>query len=644
MSYTLNYGKDGNTSLTVPDGQSGTVANLTFPGRNFSGYGSPVDQNFLSIVENFTSANVQGPQNPITGQLWYDVANTESTNQGLKVFDDTGSSANLIPHTDWTNLVTFDKPANVYANGMPYDINPKDISGVGTLSATTGNFTALKANTGNFTTNVTSPLGNFTSMFAGNSTSNVVISNAGVTINGGTLSLPTATITGNLTTGNLYGGNLVEANFGQFNNDVLIKGNIVVQGTTTTASSNSFTVVNPIISLGGANGANLTANDGKDRGLHLVYYNSTQKDAFIGYKNPNAAAQGNGANFAGEFIIASSADFATTTDVAGITTLGNLRAGNANFSGGTVTATTFSGNLANGTSKVSIPALDGNVNISSGANANVLVVAPTYVTITGSAATTNSTGALRVAGGVGITGNLYVGGSIVGSIGSTSSNIAGNQANVNKIIASTGDITSLATGTVTTTSTATLNQLLVNTSAQVGSFVSNTSVETATLKVTSGANIVGTLTATTISAGAANTTAGTINGAWSLTAGSTLEATYSADLAERHHADDIYPTGSVMTVGGINEITGASTTSKVLGVVSDDWAYLMNGGAGPQETHPAVAYVGRVPVRIVGPVNKHDEVSPFANGVATSSKENSFGWALETNLDIGEKLVLCIVK
>jgi hypothetical protein len=99
-----------------------------------------------------------------------------------------------------------------------------------------------------------------------------------------------------------------------------------------------------------------------------------------------------------------------------------------------------------------------------------------------------------------------------------------------------------------------------------------------------------------------------------------------------------------MTVGGINEITGASLSDKVLGVVSDGWAYLMNGGAGPQETHPAVAYVGRVPVRVVGPINKHDQVSPFANGVATSSRENSFGWALETNLEAGEKLVLCIVK
>jgi hypothetical protein len=139
-------------------------------------------------------------------------------------------------------------------------------------------------------------------------------------------------------------------------------------------------------------------------------------------------------------------------------------------------------------------------------------------------------------------------------------------------------------------------------------------------------------------------TAGTITGTWTLSAGSTLQSTY-ADLAERHHSDTSYPTGTVVKVGGQNEITQASVGDKVLGVVSADYAYLMNSTAGTDETHPAIAYVGRVPVRIIGPINKHDVIVPTFNGCARSTNSSEgFGWALETNLDENEKLVLCIIK
>jgi len=136
---------------------------------------------------------------------------------------------------------------------------------------------------------------------------------------------------------------------------------------------------------------------------------------------------------------------------------------------------------------------------------------------------------------------------------------------------------------------------------------------------------------------------GTITGAWTLTPGSVLNATY-ADLAERHHSDREYPVGTVMTVGGTNEVTVCPISVVPLGVISEKYAYLMNSEAGPDETHPAIGYLGRVPVRVVGPINKHDRIAPAGNGVATAADKNSFGWALETNTDIGEKLVLCIIK
>ena len=141
----------------------------------------------------------------------------------------------------------------------------------------------------------------------------------------------------------------------------------------------------------------------------------------------------------------------------------------------------------------------------------------------------------------------------------------------------------------------------------------------------------------------ATATAGTVTGQWTLAAGSTLNATY-ADLAERHHSDAEYPVGTVMTVGGVNEVTYCDISVTPIGVVSDQYAYLMNSEAGPDETHPAIGYLGRVPVRVIGPIMKHQRIAPAGNGVAAAADKNSFGWALETNTDPQEKLVLCVIK
>jgi hypothetical protein len=101
-----------------------------------------------------------------------------------------------------------------------------------------------------------------------------------------------------------------------------------------------------------------------------------------------------------------------------------------------------------------------------------------------------------------------------------------------------------------------------------------------------------------------------------------------------------------MTVGGVNEVTAATGTDRVLGVVSKEYAFLMNDKAGDDTTHPAVAYLGRVPVRVVGPIIKHGPIAvhPDSYGIAIASATGSIGWALETNTDEAEKLVLCIIK
>ena len=144
-----------------------------------------------------------------------------------------------------------------------------------------------------------------------------------------------------------------------------------------------------------------------------------------------------------------------------------------------------------------------------------------------------------------------------------------------------------------------------------------------------------------------NTTPGTITGNWTLTAGSRLQATY-ADLAERYKIDHPQPIGTVVRVGGENEITVADQlydAHSVLGVISESYAFLMNAEAGNDLSHPAVALIGRVKVRIEGPIMKGDRITTAGNGAAKKAVNTvDFGVALETNHTEEEKLVLCVIK
>lgn len=119
------------------------------------------------------------------------------------------------------------------------------------------------------------------------------------------------------------------------------------------------------------------------------------------------------------------------------------------------------------------------------------------------------------------------------------------------------------------------------------------------------------VTTTNISGG------GTISGIWTLTTGARIQATY-ADLAERYAADAAYPVGTVVELGGEKEITiaKAELSEDVFGVVSDSYAYLLNEGAGTDETHPAVGLIGRVKVNAVGKVTKGQRLVSAGNGVA----------------------------
>ena len=158
--------------------------------------------------------------------------------------------------------------------------------------------------------------------------------------------------------------------------------------------------------------------------------------------------------------------------------------------------------------------------------------------------------------------------------------------------------------------------------------------------------------ATTLTTGA-NTTAGTITGNWTLSTGSRLTATY-ADLAERFSADDVYEPGTVVELGGSAEITAVKyeLSEDVFGVISDNMAFLMNNGAGDNDTHPAVAMTGRVRVKTLGTVRKGQRLVSAGEGYARAADNgestafNVIGRALEdkTTTDLGTVEAIVTIK
>ena len=82
MAYLITK-SDGTTLTTVSDGQiDDLTTNLTLIGKNYSGFGESLNENFVKLLENFAGA--ARPTRPIRGQIWFDV-----TELKLKVYNGT---------------------------------------------------------------------------------------------------------------------------------------------------------------------------------------------------------------------------------------------------------------------------------------------------------------------------------------------------------------------------------------------------------------------------------------------------------------------------------------------------------------------------------------------------------------------------
>lgn len=123
--------------------------------------------------------------------------------------------------------------------------------------------------------------------------------------------------------------------------------------------------------------------------------------------------------------------------------------------------------------------------------------------------------------------------------------------------------------------------------------------------------------------------------------GVALQAKY-ADLAEIYSTEKDFPIGTVVSVCShtTHEVCDQYSTN-VIGVISENPAYLMNSEAEGQ----AVAFTGRVPVRIIGGAQKGEKVFAVGDGTASvSALGDLVGIVLETDIKETEKLIECVLK
>jgi hypothetical protein len=134
MSYTINR-FNGSQVTVVADGTIDSTLSIKLIGKNYAGYGEVQNENFVFLLENFS--NSTSPPNPLSGQIWFDSANSK-----LKFYDGSkfrvasGAEASasapvgLTPGEFWYD--TANKQVYVW-NGTTFTlVGPQSVAGAGT--------------------------------------------------------------------------------------------------------------------------------------------------------------------------------------------------------------------------------------------------------------------------------------------------------------------------------------------------------------------------------------------------------------------------------------------------------------------------------------------------------------------------------
>ena len=200
----------------------------------------------------------------------------------------------------------------------------------------------------------------------------------------------------------------------------------------------------------------------------------------------------------------------------------------------------------------------------------------------------------------------------------------------NAVILGLSDAGNLSLAGTVTTSTVTATSLTSGAAATAGTITGQWSFAASSL-LNLNSNSV-TLRAYNLTTNGTDTGAGSIQGAWTLSGASKLQATY-ADLAEYYEADAEYDVGTVLVFGGEKEVTQSTkyTDRRVAGVVSEKAAYIMNTEC--PGIKACIALQGRVPVKVIGPVEKGDLlVTACQHGYAVVNNDPKVGTVIGKSL------------
>jgi hypothetical protein len=112
--------------------------------------------------------------------------------------------------------------------------------------------------------------------------------------------------------------------------------------------------------------------------------------------------------------------------------------------------------------------------------------------------------------------------------------------------------------------------------------------------------------------------------------GVAVEAEF-ADVAEIYVGDASYEPGTLVSLGGTEEVTQttAAADTNIFGIVSTRPAYLMNGRKKKAKNALPIAVAGRIPVKVVGEVKRGDRlVSSDIPGVARVATQEDPAWSI----------------
>jgi hypothetical protein len=559
MAYVINL-TDGTTFATIADGTVNTSSSMILVGKNYAGYGEFLDENFIHLLEN--SASTTSPSAPLIGQLWWD----KSANL-LKV------NFNGNPSTGWKTIsaatASASAPTSNVTGDLWYDtVNQQLKVWTGSAFIVVGPaFTSATGTAGAVPEAIPNSGGgpdvDVTSLYvAGVRTA--IVSDTPEFVPAGNVSA---------TFPRIYPG----VNLNKSISDAGYAGNVFNQGNLNLGAGGNSTVV--VVTSAGAN--------------------------ITGYNTVTANITGGNLITAGFATAAGNITGGNISTTGLITAAGNVRGGNINSAaaisavglitaGGNVTAANV---ITNG-----IVTAAGNItggNIITGGQLTASGAVNAVGNVTGG--NVRSGGIISAAGAVTASGNIIAGsGAFFLGDGGLLSNVSA-AISVTRIENGTSNVAVGASGgNITMAVAGTANVVVVSTTGIVTNGLTVPSI------TKSGSNAVGNI--------------GSSSNYFNQVFATATTALY-ADVAERFAADEVLPPGTVVELGGAQEITRSQTdlSDNVFGVISTRPAYTMNGGAGDDDTHPKVAMTGRVPVLVTGVVKKGDRLVSAGNGIARAA-------------------------